>query len=87
MKQTHFSSKSFCHTSSPCAGVETFRPQRLWYVVDVDDLATFGIDAEDVYSLTEFLSLKYNSMKNLKKQLACLSFGALQVPSHCLRRR
>jgi hypothetical protein len=40
-------------------------------VVYVDDLATFGVDAEYVYSLVEFLSLKYNSLKDLKKRLVC----------------
>jgi hypothetical protein len=38
----------------------------------MDDFATFGVDAEDVYSLAEFLGLKYNGLENLKKWLACL---------------
>lgn len=72
MKRAHLSSKNFCHTNSPCAGIETFQPERLGYVVDMVDLATFGVNAEDVYGLIKFPGLKYNSLKDLKERLVCL---------------
>jgi hypothetical protein len=31
------------------------------------DLATFGVDTEDIYGLTKFFRLKYNSLKNLRR--------------------
>jgi hypothetical protein len=62
----YLSSKDFRHTGSPCTGVETFRPQRLRYVVNMYDLATFGVDTEDIYGLAEFFRLKYNSLENLR---------------------
>lgn len=69
-KGTYLSPKNFRDTSSPCTGVEAFRFQRLWYVVYMDDLATFRIDTEDVYGLAKFSRLKHNSLENLGEQVS-----------------
>jgi hypothetical protein len=35
-------------------------------MVDMHDLATFGIDTEDIYGLAKFFRLKYDSLENLR---------------------
>ena len=86
----HLSSKDFCHTSSPCTGVEAFRPQRLRCMVNMYDPATFGVDAEDIYGLAEFFRLKYNSLENLNiKGLTVHPAlkGGSKLPLHCPQHR
>ena len=69
----YLSSKGFRHTSSPCTGIEAFRPQRLRYVVNMDHPTTFGVDTENICCLAEFFRLEYDGLKNLRtKSLRCV---------------